>query len=116
MSVRPNQVSRIVSAANTTNATLAKGAAAQLYGIAGYNAAAAIRYVKLYDKATAPAVGTDVPKITLVIPASSAFQFNWPTPIEFRVGLGYGLTTGVADNDTGALTAADVTGLNIIFT
>lgn len=116
MSVRPDKVSRIVSAANTVNATSAKAGPAHLYAITGYNAAGAVRYLKLYDKATAPTVGTDTPKMTLALPATAAFSFSFPTPVEFATGLGYGMTTGAADNDTAALTAADVVGLNVIFT
>lgn len=68
-----------------------------------------MRYLKLYDKATAPTVGTDTPKMTIPLKAGE------PTviPVEqdgvlFELGLGVGATTGVADNDTGAPAANDV--------
>lgn len=115
MAIRPDSVSRIPSAAASTNATLAKDSPGILYALIGYNASAALRYLKLYDKASAPTVGTDTPKLTITLPASTAFAIDWQMPIEFRTGISYALTTGVADNDTGALTAADVTGLNVIF-
>ncbi|MGY3392937.1 hypothetical protein ACVWW6_005528 [Bradyrhizobium sp. USDA 3311] len=103
---------RLLSAAATTNATNAKGSAGRLYSIQGYNAATAVRYLKLYNKATAPTVGTDTPVKTLVLPPGG-FAFDWPIGYSFGTGIGYGLTTGSADNDTGALTAGDVLGLNL---
>lgn len=116
MSVRPDRVSRIVSAAASVNATSAKAGPAQLFAITGYNAANAVRYLKLYNRATAPTVGTHTPLMTLALPATAAFSYSFPVPIEFSLGLAYGLTTGAADNDTAALTSADVVGLNIIYT
>jgi hypothetical protein len=105
--------SRIVSAAATTNATSAKGSAGRLYAIQGYNAATSVRYLKLYNKATAPTVGTDTPVKTLALPPGAGFAFDWPVGYSFATGIGYGLTTGSADSDTSALTAGDVLGLNI---
>jgi hypothetical protein len=102
---------RLLSAAATTNATLVKGGNGTIRTIIGYNAAATARYLKLYDKVTAPTVGTDTPKWTIYLPPSTAFAFDLEH--YFGQGIGFGLTTGSADNDTGALTAGDVLGLNI---
>lgn len=111
----PTASSRIPSAAATTNATSAKASAGRLYGVNGLNAAAAVRYIKFYDKATAPTVGTDVPVLTLALAASVPFAFNWPTGFVFATGIAYGMVTGAADNSTAALTAADVLGLNVAY-
>lgn len=108
-------VSRIMSAANTTNATSAKGSAGVVYRISGLNAAAAVRYVKVYNKATAPTVGTDTPILTLACAASVPFSFDLQPGIYFSLGIAYALTTGAADADTGALTAADILGLNVVY-
>ncbi|MBZ9873094.1 hypothetical protein LB542_19795 [Mesorhizobium sp. BR1-1-9] len=116
MSVRPDAVSRVVSSAASTNATSAKAAPAQLYSAVGYNTAAAVLYLKFYDKASAPTVGTDTPKMTLPLPPASGFSFSFPTPFEFKKGLAYALTALAADADTTALVAADVVGLNVIYT
>ena len=51
--------SRIVSAAAGTNGTIAKNTAGRFYKARAYNATAALRYLKIYNKATAPTVGTD---------------------------------------------------------
>lgn len=106
-------VSRILTAAASTNATLAKAKPGKLFFIRGLNAAAATRYIKLYNKASAPTVGTDVPIRTLAIPASSAFVLSWDGGLTFPTGIAYALTTGVADADTGALTAGDILALNV---
>lgn len=104
---------RLLSAANTTNGTNVKGSAGRVYAIQGYNAAAAVRYLKLYNKATTPAVGTDTPVKTIAIPGTTVFALDWPIGYSFATGIGFGLSTGSADNDTGALTAGDILGLNI---
>lgn len=107
-------VSKLASAAATTNATSVKASAGRLYKIRGYNAAAAVRYLKIYNKASAPTVGTDVPVVTIALKATDAFDVDFVNIGQFfATGIAYALTTGAADNDTGALTAADVTGLNI---
>jgi len=104
---------RLVSAANSDNATLAADRACDLHQIIGYNASASARYLKLYDKATAPA-STDTPKITIYLPASLPFNIPFP-PLGFVNGFGYRLVTGSADNDGTAVTAADILALNFMF-
>ena len=103
-------VSRKLSENNTTGIS-AKASAGQVYGWYITNTNAAARYVKIYNKATAPAVGTDTPIMTLVIPgnatgAGTNVAFN--PGIAFATGIGYGITTGIADNDTGAPAANEV--------
>lgn len=114
--VVPNLTSRLVSAAASVNSTLVKNAAGKLHKLVGYNAAAALRYVKIYNKATAPTVGTDTPVLTITLPASAAFSIDFPNGGQhFATGIGYGFTTAVADADTSALTAADIVGFNVIY-
>src|SRR4051812_11748720 len=84
-----------------------KASAGQVGGWFLSNNASSVRYVKLYDKATAPTSG-DTPKLTLLVPANSAANVLAVAGIDFTVGLGVRVTTGVADNDTGAPTANDV--------
>jgi hypothetical protein len=79
-----------------------KASAGSLYGWYIFNAASSIRYVKLYDKASAPAVGTDTPVLTLPIPAGGGANVMNAIGIPFTLGIGAGATTGVADNNTGA--------------
>lgn len=105
---------RLPSAAASANATLVRAGAGRVYEINGQNAKAAVVYLKLYDKATTPTVGTDVPVYTMACAASGPFRFDLGG-FQFTLGIGYGLTTDAADAGTTALTAADVLGLNIAY-
>ena len=96
--------SRTISAA-TTNATNVKASGGQVYGWLVSNTNAAARYLKLYNKATAPTVGTDTPAMTILIPAGAAPPVEFSTGISFSTGIGFALTTGVADADTAAVSA-----------
>lgn len=111
---KPNATSRIVSAAASTNATSAKASAGDLISAMGYNATITVRYLKFYNKASAPTVGTDVPVLTIALAPSSAFERSLDA-LYFSTGIAYAMTTGSADADTGALTAGDVLGLNVVY-
>lgn len=110
---RPTSVARLLTAAATTNGTNVKASAGQVFCLDGYNAAATARFLKLYNKATAPTVGTDTPVRTIYLPPLSRFVLDFPRGLNFATGIGYGLTTAAADADTGALTAGDVLCLNV---
>lgn len=106
--------SRTISAA-TTNATVVKATAGRVYRIIVSNVNAAARYLKLYNKATAPTVGTDVPVITLLLPAASQQQLDLSDlGLDFSAGIGFALTTGVADTDVAAV-AANEHVVNILY-
>lgn len=108
-------VKRLVSAAATVNPTIVKASGGRVYKITGQNAAAAIKYIKLYNKATAPAE-TDTPVITLAVAASAPFEFNFANlGLYFDTGISYRLTGVNADNDTTALTAGDILSLNVFY-
>lgn len=78
-----------------------KGSAGKVLGWAMYNAAGSTRFVKVYDKATAPTVGTDTPILTIPITTGQTNNQVGSLNIPFTLGIGLGATTGVADNDTG---------------
>jgi len=63
----PNQTARLVSSAANTNALNLKSSATRLVGVMGYNANAEGRYLKLYNKATTPTVGTDIPALITTV-------------------------------------------------
>jgi hypothetical protein len=103
-------LARLISAAST-NATNVKASAGQIGFIYAVNLNAAVRYLKLYNKATAPTVGSDTPVATLPIPASATgagFVLAVPGGMNFATGIGYATTTGVADADTGAVAANEI--------
>lgn len=108
---RASATSRLLSSAATTNATLVKSSPGTLRRIVGYNAKASAVFLKLYDKATAPVVGTDTPRKTLRLEASARFEFAMDD--SFAAGIGYAITTAAADADTGALLAGDIVALNV---
>lgn len=101
---------KLISAA-TTNATSVKGSAGQVYMIHASNINAAVRYLKLYNKASAPTVGTDTPVWTLAIPGNTAgagFVIPIDMGLAFATGIGIALTTGVADADVAAVAANEI--------
>lgn len=97
-----------LSSAATTNATLIS-ATATLYGLTATNTGGATAFVKIYDKATSPTVGTDVPVLTLPIPAGGYVT----VPIDTRGwrpanGIALAITNLASDSDTTAVAAAQV--------
>ena len=107
---------RLLSSAATTNATLIKASAGRLFLINGRNNVASIRYLKFYNKASAPTVGTDVPVLTIALDASSRFEIDLnPYGQFFTTGIAFAITGALADNDTTAIAAADILALNAWF-
>lgn len=109
-------IRRVISAA-TTNATSAKASAGAVYGWSATNTNAAVMYLKLYNKASAPTVGTDTPVMTIAIPGSVAgggTNFSVPVGINFSTGIALAITTGVADSDTNAVAANEVV-VNLLY-
>lgn len=92
-----------------------KGSKGSLFGGWISNQAAAVRYLKFYDKATTPVVGTDTPVMTIALPANWAGSLDsvlgdaCPDGIVFTNGIGVGATTAIADNSVAAPAANDVT-------
>ena len=101
---------RLVSAAST-NATSLKASAGTLYTLFAVNLNAAVRYIKFYNKASDPTVGTDTPVATFPIPASTTgagFAIDLGPGFDFATGIAYATTTGVADSDTAAVAANEI--------
>lgn len=102
---------KLISAA-TTNATSVKASAGTLYMITASNVNAAVRYLKLYNKASAPTVGTDVPVFTFAIPGNTAGAgTNIPIPnvgINFSTGIAFALTTEITDTGATAVAASEI--------
>lgn len=102
---------KLISAA-TTNATSVKASAGTIGYLTASNINASPRYLKIYNKASAPTVGTDVPVHTFIIPGNTAGAgTNIPLPpqgIALGTGIAFATTTGVADADTGAVASADL--------
>lgn len=98
-----------INSAATTNATLVKATAGTLYNISASNINAAARYLKLYNKATAPVPGTDTPLLTILLPPGSTVDHDFGlVGHRFATGIGLAITTGAADSDTGAVAAGEI--------
>jgi hypothetical protein len=95
-------------AAATTNATSVKAAAAVLYSCQMSGIGAGPAYLKIFNKASAPTVGTDTPVITLIIPAAATAANGAGSNVQFAAG-GVALGTGFAAAVTGGLPDADAT-------
>ncbi len=78
-----------------------------IYKIYIINAAAAVRYVKIYDHPDAPVAG-DTPKATIRLAASSDKDWFYLEPWVMTQGLGLRATTGLADGDVGAPALNDI--------
>lgn len=93
------------------NAANIKATTARLVYLHAANNTASAKFVKLYDKATAPTVGTDVPTFTFVLPANFSGVLVPPSPdapLTFLAGLGVGITGALADADMTPVALGDV--------
>jgi hypothetical protein len=103
-----------VNSLATTNGALILTGTSGLQGVYATNTGAAAAYVKLYNKATAPTVGTDVPLMIIPVPAAVsgvpgvAHVSPGFSGFRFDLGLGIAITGGAADADTTAVTAGQV--------
>ncbi len=80
----------------------------RVYSLDAVNTTGAIKYVRLYDKVTAPIVGTDVSKRVIAIPATSSVHLTWDAGDNYASGLGIGISGAAAYNDATAVAAHDV--------
>lgn len=104
--------SRVASSAAAGNPAVAKATAGDLRGFWGQNGAA-ITYLQIYSKATAPVIGTDTPILTFPIAASSLFSVMIPEGgFYVPAGIGYAFTTDAAG--TTAAAAAAVTAFALL--
>lgn len=103
-----------VNSLASTNGALILTGTSGLQAFWATNTGATAAFVKLYNKATAPTVGTDVPEMIIPVPAAVAGVpgvaqvtpgFNGH---RFPLGLGIAITGGVADSDTTAVAAGQV--------
>lgn len=108
LTIGPASNAKLISA-GTTNATSVKGSAGQVYGWYMSNmSATTTAFVKLYNKATAPTVGSDTPVMVLAIPAGAAANTEFSQGIPFGTGIALAITAAVADADTTAVVANEV--------
>ena len=107
VNIAPSAIARIKALAST-NLTLVAAKPVTLTGFVLVNTTATILYVKLYDKATAPVLATDVPAFTLPVPANGAIAL--PFDVDLNAGFAYAITNLVADTDATGVAANAVHG------
>lgn len=104
----------LVTAA-TTNATAIVGTTGALTELAISNPTATPAFVKLYNKATAPTVGTDVPLVTIPVPANGFVSLEFGTAGKrFALGIGLAVTAlQVATDATVTVAGIQISGTRI---
>ena len=103
-----------LNSAATTNGALILAGTSNVSSFYATNEGATAAYIKLYNKATAPTVGTDVPEMTIPVPAAVSGVPGVATiPIgfhgfRFALGLGIAITRNAVHTDTTAIGAGEV--------
>ena len=99
-------INGVINSVNTTNGTSIKTTGGQVYSIDLSNNAATWAYFRLYNKASAPTVGTDpvLAEYGIGPGASRTISFS-DLGLLFATGIAYSITAGAATNDTTALAA-----------
>jgi hypothetical protein len=96
------------NSAASTNAKNIKAAAGDIRSISVMNASAALKYLRLYNKATAPVPGTDTPAIVIALPATSSKEIDFSLGKPFSLGIGMAITGAAAVLDATAVAVGDV--------
>jgi hypothetical protein len=107
---------KLISEAST-NATSVKASGGNLYNIVAIGLSSTVYYLKLYNKASAPNVGVDVPILTIPIPTNTqggGVSIPIDSSINFALGIALALTSGSADNDSGVVGAGEVV-INLLY-
>ena len=89
----------------TTNATLGQ--------VIVSNGTAALFWLKLYNKTSAPTVGTDVPVVTVLIPVGQTICLDYAQGSRYNAGLATSVSLNAASTDTTPLATAGVATINI---
>jgi hypothetical protein len=97
-----------LNSAASTNATVIKGSPGSLHSLVLSNNGGAAAFAKLYNKATAPTVGTDVPVLVIPIPAAGIASLDLTQGVAFSLGIGLAITNLIADADATAVAAGQV--------
>lgn len=104
--------SKVIAAA-TTNATSVKASAGKIYRIDAFNSDTVGYWVKFYNKASAPTVGTDVPVATKYVPPGGGFVIESTIGIPYTTGIALATTVNATDADTTAVTNANKLVINL---
>lgn len=110
--VRGSRTVKHFVSAGSNNATSLKGTAGKVYAVHVYNTAAYDVYLKLYNKATAPAPATDTALLIATIGCQAGLPRDYffdTAGANFSTGIGYAVVKGIADADNTSVLASDCT-------
>lgn len=99
-----------IASAASTNATSVKAAPGSVAGYTLTNTTASFKYFRLFNKASAPTVGTDSPVLIVGLPANSSVCHSFPAGMFLSTGIAFAITGAVADLDATVTAANDVVG------
>lgn len=95
--------------ATGTDATNVKASAGQLFWAMVTNTNASARYIKFFNSASAPTLGSGTPVLRVLIPPnSSGYQLRCEQGLAFSTGIGYTLSTTAPDSGAVAVAADEV--------
>lgn len=95
-----------LTSAASTNLTSVKTSAGTIWAIWVTNTTASTLYVKLFNKTSAPTLGTDIPYAIIEIPAGKFVPLETGrSGLRFPAGIALATTVGIADTDAVAVTA-----------
>jgi hypothetical protein len=93
--------------AASTTATSVTAKKTRLLTVDAQNNGANAAYLRIYDKATAPAPATDVPVQTYMIPAGGGKVNEKNMALQLAAGFGYAVTAGPGSTDATNIANAD---------
>lgn len=98
-----------INSAASTNLTAVKTSAGTVYSLVARNTGAGAAFIKLYNKASAPVVASDVPVIVFEVAAAGLLQVNFGAiGHRFGTGIAMAITGALADTDATAVAAGQV--------
>jgi len=104
-----SSVSAITTVASAPVGVVLKSTAGSLYQVTASNTTGTLFHIKLYNKSTAPVVGTDIPIITIPVPANTCVPIDFGRlGARFTAGIGYSITGAIASTDTTAVLAGSL--------
>jgi len=109
-------ISKRIATADT-NQVLVKAGPGRCVGGHLYNASAAVKFFKLFNKVTAPVTGTDTPVITIPVAPSTGVNLAEVFSdfgLNFATGIGFAITGALADLDNTPVAAGDMN-VNLIY-
>jgi hypothetical protein len=98
----------IINSAASTNAALITSGGTRLKTLVASNTGGAVAFVKLYNKAAAPTVGTDAPAMTIPVAADGIVSLASVDGLAFPTGLAIAITNLGTDADDTAVAAGQV--------